>query len=169
MSCAESNDSADEGGPRPLAAGRSASRSARRRARELALQGLYGWLLSGGECAAIVGQLDSLPGYAQADQAYLLELIRGTIGSAEALRSSFSEAIDRPLAELSPIEHSILLIATYELAHRPEIPFRVIINEAVELAKGFGATDGFRYVNGVLDRLAGRIRSQEAGAGRVAR
>ena len=170
MSCAESNDSAGaDGAQPPRAAHRNASRSARRRARELALQGLYGWLLSGGECAAIVSQLKSLPGYGQADEAYLLDLIQGTIGSAESLRARFSDAIDRPLAELSPVEHSILLIATFELVRRPEIPYKVIINEAIELAKGFGATDGFRYVNGVLDRMAGRIRGQEAGSGRVAR
>jgi N utilization substance protein B len=166
MSRAESNDPAGAGGAhRP----RTPGRSARRRARELALQGLYGWLLSGGEWAAIADQLKSLPGYGQADEAYLLELVQSTIGSAEALRALFSETIDRPLAELSPIEHSILLIATYELAHRVEIPYKVVINEAVELAKGFGATDGFRYVNGVLDQLAVRIRGQEARAGRVER
>jgi N utilization substance protein B len=170
MSRADSNGSAGaRGSGRPRPGGRGASRSARRRARELAVQGLYGWLLAGGECDSIANRLKSLPGYAQADQAYLLELMAAAIESADVLRASFSEAIDRPLAELSPIEHSILLIATYELAHRPEIPYRVVINEAVELAKDFGGTDGFRYVNGVLDRLAGRIRSHEVGSGRVAR
>lgn len=145
------------------------TRSARRRARELALQGLYGWLLSSDECSAIASQLKDSPGYGQADQAYFLELIQGAIGSAQGLRAEFSTAIDRPLAELSPVEHSILLIATYELMHRPEIPYKVVINEAVELAKAYGAAEGFRYVNGVLDKLAGRLRVQEAGAGRAAR
>lgn len=153
----------------PRARSTGTARSARRRARELALQGLYGWQLTGGECAGIAGQLKDSPEYAQADEAYFLELIEGTIHSAPALRAEFCAAIDRPLAELSPVEHSILLIATYELIHRPEIPYRVVINEAVELAKAFGATEGFRYVNGVLDKLAGRLRNQEAGAGRVAR
>ncbi len=170
MSGADSNGSAGAGGSgRPRPRGRGASRSARWRAREFALQGLYGWLLSGGECASIASRLKSLPGYARADEAYLLELMQAAIESADVLRASFSEAIDRPLAELSPIEHSILLIATYELVHRPEIPYRVVINEAVELAKDFGATDGYRYVNGVLDRLAARIRIQEVGTGRVER
>jgi len=132
--------------------------SARHRAREFALQGLYGWLLAGGDCAAIADRLKSSPGYGQADEAYFLELMQGTTGSAEALRAHFESAIDRPLADLSPVEHSILLIATYELVHRPEIPHRVIINEAVELAKDFGGSEGFRYVNGVLDKLATRIR-----------
>jgi N utilization substance protein B len=141
--------------------------SARHRAREFALQGLYGWLLAGGDCAAIAGRLKSSPGYGRADEAYFLELMQGTTGSAEALRAQFEGTIDRPLADLSPVEHSILLIATYELVHRPEIPHRVVINEAVELAKDFGGSEGFRYVNGVLDKLAARIRPQEAGAGRA--
>jgi N utilization substance protein B len=146
---------------RPKAA---SARSARHRAREFALQGLYGWLLAGGEGAAIAGRLKESPGYGQADEAYFLELIQGAIGSAEALRAQWLGTLDRPLAELSPIEHSILLIATYELAHRFEIPYKVVINEAIELAKDFGATDGFRYVNGVLNKLAARIRVQETGA-----
>src|SRR5271169_3880735 len=114
------------GAPRPRRAGGSA-RSARRRAREFALQGLYGWLLSGSDVAAIASQVKFLPGYGQADEAYFLELIQGTIGSAAALRGEFATAIDRPVAQLSPVEHSILLIATYELAHRPEIPYKVVI------------------------------------------
>jgi len=96
-------------------------------------------------------------------------LIQGTIGSAEALRAQFAVAIDRPPAELSPVEHSILLIATYELVQRPEIPYRVVINEAIELAKAFGSIDGFRYVNGVLDKLAARLRVAETAAGRTVR
>ncbi len=169
MSCAPSNGPAEpDEAPRPRAAAGTA-RSARRRAREFALQGLYGWLLSGGDVEAIARQVESMPGYRHADEAYFLQLIRGATGAAEALRAQFAGALDRPLAELSPIEHSILLIATYELIERPEIPYRVVINEAVELAKTFGGAEGFRYVNGVLDKLAGRIRIQEAGAGRVAR
>jgi N utilization substance protein B len=137
--------------------------SARHRAREFALQGLYGWLLAGGDCAAIADRLKSSPGYGHADEAYFLELMQGTTGSAQALRAQFEGAIDRPLADLSPIEHSILLIATYELVHRPEVPHKVVINEAIELAKDFGGSEGFRYVNGVLDKLAARIRPHEAG------
>ena len=149
--------------PRPKAA--AGARSARRRARAFALQGLYGWLLAGGDGAAIAERLKSQPGYALADEAYFLELLQGAIGSAEALRAQFASAIDRPLSQLSPIEHAILLIATYELAHRPEVPYRVVINEAIELAKSFGSTEGFRYVNGVLDKLVGRMRPHEAPAG----
>ena len=143
--------------------------SARHRAREFALQGLYGWLLAGGDCAEIADRLKSSPGYGHADEEYFLALLRGTTGSAGALRAQFEDAIDRPLADLSPIEHSILLIATYELVHRPEIPHKVVINEAIELAKDFGGSEGFRYVNGVLDKVAARIRADESGAGRPVR
>jgi transcription antitermination protein NusB len=165
MSGAESNGPAAADRARGRGKVGAAARSARRRAREFALQGLYGWLLSGGDSAAIAIQLKSLPGYGRADEAYLLELMQGTTASAEALRAQFVGVIDRPLADLSPVEHSILLIATYELTHRPEIPYRVVINEAVELAKDFGGSAGFRYVNGVLDKLAARVRAREIGAG----
>lgn len=160
MSGPDSNAPADTDRLRAHGRSATAARTARHRAREFALQGLYGWLL-GGDSAAITNQLKSLPGYARADEAYLLDLMRGTTGSADALRVQFVGAIDRPLADLSPIEHSILLIATYELAQRPEIPYKVIINEAVELAKDFGGSDGFRYVNGVLDKVAARMRVRQ--------
>jgi transcription antitermination protein NusB len=166
-----------EGIAKPAPPPRSASRrpadgtarSARRRAREFALQALYGWQMTGGEGAPIAERFKDAPGYGQADEAYFLELLNGTIGAAEALRSQFASAIDRRIEELSPVEHSILMIATYELAHRPEIPYRVVINEAVELAKSFGASEGYRYVNGVLDKLAGRIRPAEASSSPGAR
>jgi len=145
------------------------ARSARRRAREYALQALYGWLLSGGEVPQIAARFKQVEEFAQADETYFLELLTGTIASAVSLRDEFSGAIDRRVDELSPVEHCILLIATYELAHRPEIPYRVVINEAVELAKGFGSSEGYRYVNGVLDRLAGRLRSAETARPAAAR
>jgi N utilization substance protein B len=163
MCCAQSN-----GSPPGRARNASAARSARHRARELALQALYGWLLAGGEHGPIAARMKGWPGYGQADEAYFLELVGGTIGSAEALRAQWPGVIDRPPADLSPIEHSILLIATYELAHRPEVPYKVVINEAIELAKDFGGTDGFRYVNGVLNKLAGRMRAGEASGTRAA-
>jgi transcription antitermination protein NusB len=167
MNCAESNDPSGTDPARAPTRSATPGRTARHRAREFALQGLYGWLLSGSDRAAIADQLKALPAYGRADEAYLLELMQETTASAEALRALFVGDIDRPLADLSPIEHSILLIATYELAHRPEIPYKVVINEAIELAKDFGGSDGFRYVNGVLDKLAARIRPRKTGAGQV--
>ena len=95
----------------------------------------------------------------------VLQLI-GRIDGADELRAAFSPYIDREVTALSPVEHAILLLGTYELRSRPEIPYRVVINEAVELAKSFGGTDGFRYVNGVLDKVAGSLRPHEARAAR---
>ncbi len=141
------------------------SRSARRRARELALQGLYQWLVGGHGAEAIEAhakQDDQLgPGV---DLQHYRELLSGVIEHASDLRSRFALHLDRQPEVLSPVEHSILLIATYELLHRPEIPYRVVINEAVELAKSFGGTDGFRYVNGVLDKVAAQLRASETGS-----
>jgi len=165
MNAADSDKVADDSPPArpaPRRAGLGSARSARRRARELALQALYGWVVSGGESGEIAARFRASPGYALADETYFLELLSGAIASAQSLREHIAGAIDRRVDELSPVEHSILLIATFELVQRPEIPYRVVINEAVELAKNFGATEGYRYVNGVLDKLAGRLRAEEA-------
>jgi N utilization substance protein B len=143
---------------------RHGGRSARRRARELALQGIYEWLVGGQDLAAVEGHLMENEGVERADRAHLREVLHGVIDGAEALRAEFVGFIDRPPAQLSPVEHGILLIGTYELRQRPEIPYRVVINEAVELAKSFGGTEGFKYVNGVLDKVAARLRPQEAQA-----
>jgi len=86
------------------------------------------------------------------------------LDQAPALRERFAPFVDRPLAELSPVEHAILLIGSYELVHHVEVPYRVAINEAVELAKSFGGTDGFKFVNGVLDKLAAQAREAEVRA-----
>ena len=141
-------------------------RSARRRAREAALQGLYQWLVGRQDIASIEGQLMEQDEFAdveaRTDMRHYREVLHGCIEQAEVLRSGFAPFLDRPVNELSPIEHGILLIGAYELQHRAEIPYRVVINEAVELAKSFGGTDGFRYVNGVLDKLAQQLRPAEA-------
>jgi N utilization substance protein B len=140
------------------------AKSARRRARELALQGLYEWLVSGSEPSTIEAHLGlDNPGSAKADQDHFKALLHGVVGAAEPLHRHIEPHLDRPVRELSPVEHAALLLATYELAYHPEIPYRVVINEAVELAKTFGGTDGFKYVNGVLDRVASGLRGLEAG------
>jgi len=140
---------------------RSGGRSARRRAREFALQGLYQWLIGGQDVSAIEGHLMEAGGFDKADVAHFREVLRGATDAADALRAEFARFIDRDIKELSPVEHAILLIGTFELKHRPEIPYRVVINEAVELAKSFGGTDGFKYVNGVLDKVAAALRPHE--------
>jgi N utilization substance protein B len=145
------------------ARGRSTERGVRHHARALALQGLYGWLLAGGEADKIGTQLLTEEQIAKVDVPFFREILGGTIGAAEELRTQFADLVDRPVAALSPVEHALLLMGAYEFRFRPEIPFRVTINEAIELAKSFGGTDGFRYVNGVLDKLAARLRPADAG------
>lgn len=142
------------------------SRTPRHRAREFALQGLYQWLLNNEDAGAIEAHLREAHGFDKADAAHFDALLYGTIKDAVPLRSGLTPLIDRPLALLSPIEHAVLLIGAYELKHHLEIPYRVVINEAVELAKSFGGVDGHKYVNGVLDKFAVIARSDEVGAQR---
>jgi N utilization substance protein B len=146
----------------PAARARSAEHGVRYHARALALQGLYGWLLAGGDAQSIGTQLLTEEQLAKVDVPFFRELLGGTIGAAEELRAQFADLVDRPVAALSPVEHALLLMGAYEFRFRLEIPYRVTINEAIELAKSFGGTDGFRYVNGVLDKLAARLRPTEA-------
>ena len=145
-------------------------KSARRRSRELALQGLYEWLLSGDagneNAGAIDAHMRETPGFDKADRAHFDGLLHGVIGNAASLREQIAPHLDRPIAELSPVEHSVLLIGTYELSKHLEIPYRVMINEAVELPKSFGGTDGYKYVNGVLDKVALAVRPAEVAARR---
>lgn len=139
-------------------------KSARRRSRELALQGLYEWLVSRSDAGAIEAHLGlDNPGFAKADLEHFRALLYGTITAADDLHAAITPHLDRRVEELSPVEHAALLLATFELMRHPEIPYRVVINEAVELAKTFGGTDGYKYVNGVLDRVAARLRQIEAG------
>jgi N utilization substance protein B len=140
------------------------ARSARRRAREFALQGIYQWLVGGNDGAAIEAHLAQVEGFDRADGALFREVLHGVIGHAPALRALFEPHLDRGVALLSPVEHALLLMGCYELQQRLEIPYRVVINEAVELAKSYGGTDGYKYVNGVLDKVAARLRAIEGAA-----
>ena len=136
----------------------------RRRARELVLQGLYQRQLSRNDADAVGLDLAASQGYLRADQPYFDELWDGVTRENDALMTALAPHLDRKPAELSPIERAILVIGAWELAHRIEIPYKVIINEAVEIAKSFGGTDGHRYVNGVLDKLAASVRATEIAA-----
>lgn len=138
--------------------------SPRRRSRELVLQGLYQRQLSGNAAGAVHADLAGSPGYARADQPYFDELWQGVAAEYDALLAALSPHLDRKPSELSPVERAILVIGAWELARRADIPYRVVINEAVELAKLFGGTDGYRYVNGVLDRFAADARAAEIAA-----
>ena len=141
---------------------RTGSKPPRRRSREFAVQGLYQWLLSGATEAEIIENIALLDGFGRCDRAHLDALLHGSIEQATALDAQLIKFIDRPVAHLSPVEHAVLMIGLYELTHCIEIPYRVAINEAVELAKAFGGTDGHKYVNGVLDKAAAVLRPAEA-------
>jgi N utilization substance protein B len=145
------------------------AKSPRRRAREFALQGLYQWQIGGNDEAAIEAHLADTSGFDKADHQFFVGLLRGVLAQQAALQEQLQVHLDRPFAELSPIEACILLAGAFELANYPQTPYRVIINEAIELTKGYGGTDGHKYVNGVLDKLAAKLRPVEVEAKRAAR
>ncbi len=140
------------------------ARGNRRIARELALRALYQWRLTGDDYARLLAQAEEAEEYPQANAKFLKALLDGVLREAEALDQALAPHLDRKLAELSPIEHAVLLIGAYELVHSLEVPYKVAINEAVELAKRYGGTDGHKFVNGVLDKLAKTVRAVEIGA-----
>lgn len=155
------------------------SRGARSLSREFALLGVYEWLVSKADAATIEHTLLSVlsddgepvagasidtADFERCDKAHFSELLGGVIEHAEELEALFAAHVDREISRLSLVERSVLLLGTYELKHHLEIPYRVVINEAVELAKQFGGSDGYRYVNGVLDKVAAEVRAVEVGA-----
>ena len=140
------------------AAGGSGSRSV---ARKLALQALYRWQLNHCPWQDLVAEFADAEDMPRADVEYFRALLEGVTGSRDALDAALAPLLDRDPKHLDPVEHAVLLIGAHELLQRPEVPFRVVINEAVALAKRFGATDGYRYINGVLDRGAREWRPQE--------
>ena len=148
---------------------RTAAKSQRRRSRELALQGLYEWLLSGADPASIDAHMREHEGFDKCDSVHFDALLHGCIAEAADLDAVLARHVDRKTTELSPVEHGVLLIGVYELKHCIDIPYKVAINEAVELAKSFGGTDGHKYVNGVLDKAATDLRSAEVQAMRATR
>ena len=152
-----------------LAEKKPAPKSARRRAREMALQGLYEWLVSGADASVIDAHMHEQDGFDKCDRLHFDALLHGCINEASAIDAVLGRHVDRKTSMLSPVEHAVLMIGAYELTHCLDIPYRVAINEAVELAKTFGGTDGHKYVNGVLDKLAAKLRPVEVEAKRAAR
>lgn len=143
---------------------------ARRRARELALQGVYQWLLSGNSISTVEAHIEAeSEGFDKVDREFFVGLLRSTLNNVDSLQAEFAPFIHRTVEELSPVERAVLLLATHELKHSIETPYRVVINEAIELAKGYGGTDGHRFVNGVLDKLAAKLRAMEVQAARDAK
>jgi len=131
----------------------------RSRARRGAVQALYQWQLGGDSTDSIRAQFRERPGMAKVDWAYFDELVEGASGRHVELDALIGPLLDRPMAQLDPVEKAILRLAAYELSHCTEVPWRVCINEAVELARTFGAQDSHRYINGVLDPLAKQLRA----------
>jgi transcription antitermination protein NusB len=135
-------------------------------ARRLTVQALYGWLLNEATPTQLLRQFREDPGLGRADAAYFEELLDGTVREAGTLMLTFQRHLDRPLNDLDPMERAILMLATYELTHKPEVPWRVAVNEAVNLAKQFGGVDdSYKFVNGVLDKVARDVRAVDIAAG----
>ncbi|GKS83535.1 transcription antitermination factor NusB [Acidovorax sp. SUPP1855] len=143
---------------------KAASKSNRSRAREFALQALYQHLVGRNDATAIDTFTRDLAGFHKADAAHYDSLLHGCIESAEALDALITPQLDRKMAEISPIEHAAMWIGVYEFQHCLDVPWRVVINECIELAKEFGGTDGHKYVNGVLNGLAPTLRATEVAA-----
>lgn len=137
------------------------SPAARRQARRLALQALYQWQMAGASLASVETQFREDNDMQKVDQAYFHEILHAVPAQISTLDELVTPHLDRPLAELTPIELNILRMGAYELRHRKDVPYKVVINEGVDLAKSFGATDGHKYVNGVLDKLARQLRAGE--------
>ncbi len=141
----------------------SQPQSRRGLARRLTVQAVYQWLINENSPASLLRQFhEQEEGLGRADPAYFEELLNGVVDHAPELTMDLVPHLDRPLNQLDPVEHAILLLGAYELRHKLEVPWKVIVNESVNLAKTFGAEDGFKFVNGVLDKLARQLRPSEA-------
>ena len=135
--------------------------AARRRAREMALQGVYSWMLSNNDVASIELNLATSNEMGKVDMPYFQELLHGSIKQVADLDVAIKQYLGRLPEELDPIEKAILRIATYELTQRIDVPYKVVINEAIELAKVFGAEESHKFVNGVLDKAVRTLRKHE--------
>lgn len=134
---------------------------ARSQARRCAMQALYQWQLTEQSFTEILAQFLERDEYKTADAKYFHELLSGAIEQHVVLSAKVAEFADRPWVQMDPIERAVLLIGMYELTHRLDVPYRVVVNEAVELTKQFGATDGYKYINALLDRVARDVRANE--------
>jgi N utilization substance protein B len=139
---------------------------ARSRARRRALQAVYAWQVSGGNVRDVIAQFAHEQAREIADLAYFEDLVRGVLARSAELDAALAAHVDREVAQVDQIERAVLRIAAYELLHRPDVPYRVVINEAIDTAKRFGSEHGHAYVNGVLDKAAAEWRAPEVAAAR---
>jgi N utilization substance protein B len=135
--------------------------AARSRSRRRALQALYAWQMSNSPIAKVIEQFQHEQDMEIADLQYFEDLVQGVAKHHDELDTELEKYLDRTLAQVDPIERAVLLIAAYELRYRPDVPYRVVINEAIETSKRFGADQGHTYVNGVLDKAAADWRAAE--------
>ena len=136
----------------------------RHAARRLAMQALYAWSMAGQDLPELLQQFQQDPDYRKTDPDYFAMLVRGVITSLDEVDAQLQPLLDRPLEQIDPVELSILRLATFELKQQPEVPWKVVLNEAVSLTKKFGAADAYKYVNGVLDKMAPALRKGEISA-----
>ena len=140
----------------------------RSRARRRALQAIYAWQVSGGSVRDVIAQFAHEQAREIADLAYFEDLVRGVVAGSAELDAALAAHLDREVAQVDQIERAVLRIAAYELLHRPDVPYRVVLNEAIDTAKRFGSEHGHAYVNGVLDKAAAEWRAPEVAAARRA-
>lgn len=147
---------------------RQSGRTQRTRAREFALQALYQVLVGKNDADAVDAYTRELSGFSKADAAHFDALLHGCSAQAGELDALITPLLDRPIGEVSPIEHAAMWVGAFEFRHCPDVPWRVVLNECIELAKEFGGSDGYKYVNGVLNALARQLRADEVRADRGA-
>lgn len=140
---------------------KAASKSPRSRSREFALQALYQVLVGKNDTASVDAFTRDLAGFSKADSVHFDALLQGCAAQADSLDALILPVLDRKLEEISPIERAVMWIGVFELQHCPDVPWRVVLNECIELAKEFGGTDGHKYVNAVLNALARQLRADE--------
>ena len=136
----------------------------RRKARHYGMQALYQWHMAGASLSDIEAEFRADYDFAHVDLEYFQALVHGVPACVDELEETLEPLLDRKLTDLDPIERTLLRMGTFELAHRPDVPYKVVINEAVALTKKFGATDGHKYINGVLDKVARQLRKVEIDA-----
>ncbi|ADZ89797.1 transcription antitermination factor NusB [Marinomonas mediterranea] len=156
----------DKSNTQPKKAKKPSRSQLRSASRGLALQAIYQWQMNHSAVNEIETQFTLEQDMSACDKVYFRDLLQGVTAKAKELDSLFEELLDRALSELDAIELAVLRIGSYELAHRLDVPYRVAINESVELAKSFGASESHKYVNGILDKLAQRVRREEIAARR---